>query len=884
MLIRTVYLKNWRSHRETRLEFSKGTNLLVGIIGSGKSSVLEAICYGLYGTFPALTRRRTKLSQVASEFTGNDESVVEVVFEYKDKKYSVRRVIRGGKSDAELRENGKLLEAKSEAVTAMVEHILGVDYDMFTKAIYSEQNEIDYFFSLNPGERKKQIDGLIGIDKFETGRANTLKLVNRLTKEVQEKRGMLDAFNKNALVEEMRLVDEEIRKGNDTINVLNSELEKLRQVYDEKEKMRKELEHGKEQFDALSKRKIELSAGIQELSKSIKGHKLEEVAGLESKVSRVDVEIANIRKSLGQVESNASSIISRLGELENLRRQVMEAGEKKELYAAELAELRKIAVEGLEVLEGKFADMNEHLISVERELSGYRAEHDMLLRDCKRLEKSMKDVEELMKEWESLKDVSRRMIEDKKSQKEVLIEWVASLREVISTTSEVISKLKEEGMGVCPLCDRPLDKNKKDEIISKRERILKDSENDLEKKEDELRRITLEISELEEKVRRKDEVEHMLKDAKLRANEYLEKKGRFEQVSKKIASLNEEIGKLREEVDGISSKISAARRASDLEKKILELDEFLEKNKGIDNQIAKLREENENTTKLLREMRDALSDKEREHMQYEVMLLEVKKDIEMQNEVARKQKEISQIDDKIKDIRYDERELEMLRNETGKIMAEMSGITARIEEMKKNIGIVKSKHGLLSKQIREIEEKEMEISNLEVVIEKVRLVNTAIVETQVMLRNELVGSINEVMNRVWGVVYPYGDIVQVRLEATDMDYVLKAKRANDWINIEGSVSGGERASIALVFRIALSIVLAPNISLLVLDEPTHNLDENGVRALSEILRDRLPKIISQSFIITHDEKLKEGASGKMYIFTRNKTAHGPTQVISDDAQ
>ncbi|MEM5855644.1 MAG: AAA family ATPase, partial [Candidatus Aenigmatarchaeota archaeon] len=63
-MITKVELKNWRSHLDSRLEFSPGTNILLGSIGSGKTSVLDAICFALFGTFPTLQTKKIKLDDV----------------------------------------------------------------------------------------------------------------------------------------------------------------------------------------------------------------------------------------------------------------------------------------------------------------------------------------------------------------------------------------------------------------------------------------------------------------------------------------------------------------------------------------------------------------------------------------------------------------------------------------------------------------------------------------------------------------------------------------------------------------------------------------------------------------------------------------------------
>ena len=58
-----------------------------------------------------------------------------------------------------------------------------------------------------------------------------------------------------------------------------------------------------------------------------------------------------------------------------------------------------------------------------------------------------------------------------------------------------------------------------------------------------------------------------------------------------------------------------------------------------------------------------------------------------------------------------------------------------------------------------------------------------------------------------------------------------------------------------------------NLSMLILDEPTHNLDANSVSKLSEMLREEMPKLVEQIFIITHDKQLEEAASSNLYLLT-----------------
>jgi exonuclease SbcC len=263
---------------------------------------------------------------------------------------------------------------------------------------------------------------------------------------------------------------------------------------------------------------------------------------------------------------------------------------------------------------------------------------------------------------------------------------------------------------------------------------------------------------------------------------------------------------------------------------------------------------------------------------------EIQNDLKIQEEIRNKREQLIKVRSESERVGYDERTLQEITREYNEALMKKRETEINLENISQNIVLLERNLDTIEKQIAEVERREKELMDVREAIKTASEFQQSIIETQVLLRNELVSSINLVIDKIWDVIYPYGDLERVQLEATESDYYIKVKRNNEWVVVEGNVSGGERASVALALRVALSIVLAPNLSILALDEPTHNLDENGVKALCDILRERLPKIIGQSFIITHDDKLKEGASGRVYLFSRNKRAGEPTQVTLDNPE
>ncbi|MCL5008390.1 MAG: hypothetical protein M1156_00680, partial [Candidatus Marsarchaeota archaeon] len=160
----------------------------------------------------------------------------------------------------------------------------------------------------------------------------------------------------------------------------------------------------------------------------------------------------------------------------------------------------------------------------------------------------------------------------------------------------------------------------------------------------------------------------------------------------------------------------------------------------------------------------------------------------------------------------------------------------------------------------------------------------ALSETQSALRKRLVSSVNDIMESIWPNLYPYGDYAGIMLSATDDDYVLQLRSLKDgeyvWENVNSTASGGERSIACIVMRIAFSLVLVPNLRWLILDEPTHNIDSNGIAKFVRLLNENLPGIIEQIFIITHDEQLKQVSSGTIYSLSREKEING-TSIVQE---
>ena len=128
-MITSLALSNWKSHSSSSFRFGKGTNILLGRMGSGKSSVLDALCFALYGTFPKMQRKDQAVEHLVTAGSDAQFSEITLEFEKGGEKYQVMRRIGRKLSEAEMRKDGRLLAKGPKTVTELAASTLGVDYN-----------------------------------------------------------------------------------------------------------------------------------------------------------------------------------------------------------------------------------------------------------------------------------------------------------------------------------------------------------------------------------------------------------------------------------------------------------------------------------------------------------------------------------------------------------------------------------------------------------------------------------------------------------------------------------------------------------------------------------------------------------------------------------
>ncbi len=765
-MITSIRLVNWRSHKDTSLEFSRGTNLLVGIMGGGKSSVLEGISFALFGTFPALERRRVRLDDVVRFNEGQASIVLGMRWNGNDYRIEreVRRKDKRTATRAEIFRDGSLIDSGSTAVTSYVEQLLGVDYDLFTRAIYSEQNNIDYFLNLDPRRRKEEIDKLLGLDRFEEARGNIVSVINRT---VSNRKTLEEKFDRASMEETLKTLDDYKKE----INGLEKKVGELRKEYEDAEKtvadeekkfsgIRKE----REKYEMLERELTKVNGMAESLRPEIKEEITEkEFNAVKERLERVNEQLKKTRDKKNKLETERSALSKELGSLDEQLKSEKERAER-------IAKLGKALDE---LLEGKaIGHFRDELGKMEDEETGLNSE-------------------------------------------------MKALSDEINETKELFEKLRP-GMAECPLCGSGLDekgighiKKEKKTIVEKNSRRIKEIEGRIPKVRNAAEKLELRVK-------------------------------KIEFAEDKIATLEKErkdIAKIEEKKKNLESRFSDMSGEIELSEK-----EFSEKR----NEAEELRMTTEKYGQIL----------------------EKKKRL---TELEKREKELLKEKNAVK---YDEKSFEERRGALEQARLRRQKTESEKSAAEEQIGMKRETAGMLEKRIREMGEMEKRISELSKLSEELTIFKNALLDTQVTLRKNLIEAINAAMNEIWEIFYPYKNYTMVRLGVTERDYVFEVHERGEWKALETFASGGERACAALTLRVALATVLTPNLSWLILDEPTHNLDKEAVSLLSETLQLKVPQVVNQTFVITHEEGLIGADFATSYKLTRTKEAEGPTETES----
>jgi len=335
MFLKSIRLHNIRSYEDAEINFPLGSVLLAGDIGSGKSTILLAIEFAIFGAkkgeLPAYTLLRH----------GEKEGNVELRMNIDGKDVIIKRNLKRSNDDIK-QEAGYLIvnnakkDGTAEELRAIVLDLLGYPKDLVKKGkdmiyrytVYTPQEEMKQILYESKETRIDTLRKVFNIDKYKRIRDNSKIIMNSL----REKKRYIEGFildleykkremaeKKNEILELDRIIREIEPKISDVKNILSEKRRLIEHVEEEIKELnflRKELSvaeatlaHKVEQNNNLNCEIKKMESQIEDIKKYVEGKSLDELDSTAKKMSSKETEI-------NEAELNFRNAIKKINELE----------------------------------------------------------------------------------------------------------------------------------------------------------------------------------------------------------------------------------------------------------------------------------------------------------------------------------------------------------------------------------------------------------------------------------------------------------------------------------------------------------------------------------------------------------------------------------------
>ena len=360
MRLNSLHLVNFRQHTDTRVTFDSGLTGIIGPNGSGKTTILEAITWALYGH-----ARGTRDSIRNSRASARAPVRVELDFELGQHRYRVER----GLNNAELYlDNGSHPIANTiSSVTSQVQKKLGMTRAEFFNTYFTGQKDLGLMAAMGPSERARFLSRVLGYERLRVAQEMARERRKAIVAEVTGMRsGMADrdTILRAVTTAESRLLDTTERAAS-----ASATLERARTVL-------AAIAPQWERVQAERERWQELSTRLQVAEAKVEDHLKHAV-----RIARDLDEIKAARTELDGLRAQLTGYKALIQEAQQLDVLAREEGRRKALMdqepllAEELKQLEE-KVERLEIAPKTLLDVQAELTTAQATLADVQSRAD----------------------------------------------------------------------------------------------------------------------------------------------------------------------------------------------------------------------------------------------------------------------------------------------------------------------------------------------------------------------------------------------------------------------------------------------------------------------------------------------------------------------------
>ncbi len=782
MLLQQLKLKNIRSYFDQTITFPSGSTLLSGDIGSGKSTILLAIEFALFGT------ARPDLPGEALLRKGTTQGSVELSFQLHDQCITIYRALKKEK-DAIKQLPGYIIinNVKKDLMPielkAEILQLLGYPEDYLTKnknyifryTVYTPQEEMKLILQDDLEFRLDSLRKIFNVDKYKIIRENVefyLKQLRAQIRQFELQTEPLESLKRQAqaLQEEQEKETRSLQQATTLLKELQEHLQQQKQQLEVWEREQQHVRQWQQQ---------------QQMYSAVLAEKITQRRSILEKQEQLRIEIAQLLlpdTSLEKIKEEAAF-------WEEKRMVLLQKKSKLQERRAQLQKLSK------ETLPEAGSLQQEIALIPEKELLFRQLQQQSGQRPL--LERKKQQMDELLhKTNESI------------TRNETLLQQAQDVEQNIVTFDQ------------CPTCLQPVSPEHKHRVQEEEQRKIRQAEEllfEFKKKREEIRQ---QHDNVHHEIIRAIQQENLLTRTTLELEQLREKKQRLQGKEDQLQSWAEEQESLQREVNSLETLEGKEQHTVKLKRLTELLQQFTRK----------------------QAWEQQLQDLGKQLAQHQLQVQELQQNVQ---EVEEKLSEVKDLSAPISD----------KKNIVSQLQEQEKAFSVRQAQLQARIEARQQQEQHFQQQIQqltEIKNKVVRQKELHHWLEEHFLKLTYTMERQIML------SIHYLFSQLfqeWFSLLIDDETVTSRLD----DSFTPVIEQNGYEIAFTNLSGGERTSAALAYRLALNKVINDVIQdiktkdLLILDEPTDGFSSEQLDKVREVL-ERLN--LNQTIIVSHESKIE----------------------------
>ncbi len=334
MLIQKLIVHNIRSYTHQEVTFPRGFVLLSGDIGSGKSSLLLAIEFAIFGILRGTLEGNSLLRH------GEQEGYVELTCTINSQEITIRRTLKRTKTGITQESGHIITKGIKEAATAVelkskMLDLLGYPADLLTKnkslifryTVYTPQEQMKAILFEDADERLNTLRKVFDIDKYKRVKENALVYARMLRERKKRLEGELVDFDKkvkqyDAIKSQKTEADEKVRKIRPQLTVIEQERTAQESILKTVEKAMQELTEFKKQ--------------VQITETTIK-YEMQRKMDAEEELKRATTQLSVLKEEFTKQEPPDHNTITQ--SLKDTQKRVQQVAKERELASRQISEL-----------------------------------------------------------------------------------------------------------------------------------------------------------------------------------------------------------------------------------------------------------------------------------------------------------------------------------------------------------------------------------------------------------------------------------------------------------------------------------------------------------------------------------------------------------------